>query len=137
MITVQEPVFVYVEDDLPSRQIVKVLLTRVMKFSNLTLFEDSGNILSRLEGLNPPPTVFFLDIQMKPHDGYEVLHLLRGDRRYASATIIAMTANVMSNDVEQLKKEGFDGLIGKPIIKDTFPQLVERILEGKPVWFVP
>lgn len=137
MNTAQEPVFVYVEDDANSRMIVKVLLTRVMNFKHLTIFEDSDDILARLEKLSPQPNVFFIDIQMKPLDGYELLKLLREDERYRNATMVAMTANVMSHDVEQLKVAGFDGLIGKPILNDTFPQLMERILDGQSIWYIP
>lgn len=137
MTITREPVFVYLEDDANSRMIVKVLLTRVMDFKHLTSFEDSDDLMTRLEQLSPQPNVFFIDIQMKPLDGYEVLKLLREDARYREATMIAMTANVMSHDVEQLKTAGFDGLIGKPILNDTFPQLIERILDGQSIWYIP
>lgn len=132
-----EPVFVYIEDDANSRMVVKVLLTRVMKFQHLTIFDDSDDIITRLETLLPQPNFFFIDIQMKPLDGFEVLALLRADERYKDAIIVAMTANVMSHDVERLKTSGFDGLIGKPILNDSFPQLVERILDGQTIWYVP
>lgn len=135
--SVQNPVFVYFEDDTNSRMIVRVLLTRVMKFEHLTIYADSADVIARLEQLSPQPNVFFIDIQMKPLSGYEILSILREDERYRSATCIAMTANVMSHDVEQLKTAGFDGLIGKPILNDTFPQLIERILDGQTIWYIP
>jgi hypothetical protein len=48
-----------------------------------------------------------------------------------------MTANVMVHDVDELRRTGFSGLIGKPIMKDNFPELLKRILEGQSVWFIP
>jgi CheY-like chemotaxis protein len=132
-----QPTFVYIEDDPSSRQIVQILITRVMKLDHLILWNDSTDLRNRLEALPVAPTVFFLDIQMKPYDGYAVLQILRETPRFTHATIIAMTANVMSHDVERLKQVGFDGLIGKPIIKEAFPGLVERILAGHSVWFIP
>lgn len=137
MSTIQDPVFVYFEDDANSRMIVKVLLTRVMHFEHLTIYEDSADVIAHLEQLSPQPNVFFIDIQMKPLDGYEILNTLRENGRYRDAKFIAMTANVMSHDVEQLKVAGFDGLIGKPILNDTFPQLIERILDGQTIWYIP
>ena len=131
------PVFLYVEDDYASRQVMKILITRILGFPNLTLFENSQDFVGRVQTLNPAPNVIFLDIQMKPYDGYAVLKMLRDMRPFADATIVAMTANVMSHDVEQLKAVGFNALIGKPIVKDVFPQLVERILAGEAVWYVP
>jgi CheY-like chemotaxis protein len=132
-----QPVFMYIEDDFASREIIKVLITRVMGFSKLIVLENSRDFLTRIDRLETAPNVFFLDIQMKPLDGYEVLEILRADPRFQHATIIAMTANVMSHDVEKLRQVGFSGLIGKPIMKDTFPQLVQRILADESVWYVP
>lgn len=137
MTTDQPPVFLYVEDDMASRQVVKVLITRVMKYEHLHVFENSADFMTRIHALNPKPTLIFLDIQMRPHDGYQVLSMLRQDPDFAHTTIIAMTANVMSHDVEQLKSAGFDGLIGKPIDNTIFPQLVSRIVSGESIWFLP
>lgn len=135
--TDQTPVFLYVEDDMASRQVVKVLITRVMKHEHLHIFENSADFMTRIHALNSKPTLIFLDIQMRPHDGYEVLSMLRRDPNFAHTTIIAMTANVMSSDVDQLKAAGFNGLIGKPIDNTIFPQLVSRILSGEAIWFLP
>ena len=126
----------YVEDDCNSRKVMSLLLERVMKLP-LTVFENSANIMENINHLESQPNIIFLDIQMQPYDGYQVLKLLRADERFQDTTIIAMTANVMSHDVEQLKQAGFNGLIGKPIMKDVFPQLMERILVGEAVWYVP
>jgi hypothetical protein len=43
----------------------------------------------------------------------------------------------MSHDIEQLREAGFSGLIGKPILKEIFPELVEKLLAGESVWYVP
>jgi CheY-like chemotaxis protein len=135
--TTSTPSFLYVEDDAASRRIVSVLLSRVMGFERVTMFDNTANFLTNLRALTAVPNVIFLDIHTRPHDGFEVLRLLRGERAYQDAVVIAMTANVMSHDVELLKKAGFNGLIGKPLLKDTFPQLIEKILAGESIWYVP
>jgi len=48
-----------------------------------------------------------------------------------------MTASVTVSDIEDLKKAGFDGLIAKPVRKKVFPELLDRILSGDAVWYVP
>ncbi len=73
---------------------------------------------------------------MRPYDGYELLKMLRSDSTYKEATIIAMTACVMATDVQALRAAGFNGLIGKPILRQVFPGLLKQILTGEPVWFV-
>jgi len=133
----QSNVFLYVEDDFASRQVVKVLITRIMRYEHLHIFENSTDFTTRLHTLTPKPNIIFLDIQMRPHDGYAVLNMLRQDTDFAHARVIAMTANVMSTDIDQLKAAGFDGLIGKPIDNSIFPQLVARIIAGESIWYLP
>jgi CheY-like chemotaxis protein len=132
-----EPRFLYVEDDKRSRVVMKILLRDVMGYSELFLFEDSTDFLERVKALPYVPDVIFLDVQMGPHDGHEMLHMLRNEPAYQDVAIIAMTANVMSHDIEQLREAGFSGLIGKPILKEIFPELVEKLLAGESVWYVP
>jgi CheY-like chemotaxis protein len=132
-----DPTFLYVEDDPLSRQVMTVLLKRVIGFSEFTIFENSENFTERIKALPKIPDVIFLDVQVRPHDGYELLKMLRQDPAYQNAKIIAMTANVMVHDVEELRRTGFSGLIGKPIMKENFPELLKRILEGQSVWFIP
>lgn len=132
-----DPQILYVEDDRFSRKVVEVLLRDVMALSNLTIFENSEGFVTRVEDLPKKPELIFLDIQMKPIDGFQMLEILRSHDSYKSATIIALTANVMAHDVEKLKAVGFDGLIGKPIMSDIFPELVKRIVDGEAIWYIP
>lgn len=134
--TAHNPAFLYVEDDAMSCDVVRLLLCNVMGYTDLTIFEDSHDFMARITALPRIPDVIFLDIQMRPHSGYEILTMLREHPDYAETCIIAMTANVMATDVEELKAAGFDGLIGKPIDRKAFPALLDRILQGESVWFV-
>ncbi len=131
-----QPTILYVEDDANSREIMRLLLVKVMKFPGLTVLEDNSNFMEKVSAIQVVPTVIFLDIQMKPYDGYEMLRMLRCDHRYEHVPIIAMTANVMASDVEGLKAAGFNGMIGKPIQRQVFPDLLKQILTGQPVWFI-
>lgn len=132
----KEPAILYVEDDPLSREVMRLLLLKEMGYSALTIIEDNHDFMDKVRALDFIPDVIFLDIQMRPHDGYEMLNMLRADEAYRSTQIIAMTASVMATDVEALKKAGFDGLIGKPIMRQYFPEQLEQILAGKAVWFV-
>ena len=113
-----------------------MLLQNVLGYSQVTVFEDSHHFIERMQALPIVPDVAFLDIQIRPHDGYTMLNMLRAEEAYRKIKVIAMTASVMATDVEALKKAGFNGLIGKPIMRRVFPDLLKRILEGEDVWFV-
>lgn len=126
--------FLYVEDDPPSQQIMQVLLIEIMGFSDVIVFPDSEQFAERLAALDPVPEVIFLDIHVHPLDGYAMLNVLRALPRYQSAKIIALTASVMSSEVEALRAVGFRSVIGKPINPITFPKLLTTILNGSEVW---
>lgn len=131
-----QPSFLYVDDDPFSREIMRLLLHNMLGYNHLAIFDANTNFMQRVRALPLIPDVAFLDIQMKPHSGYEMLAFLRADPAYAHTRAIAMTASVMATDVEAFRRAGFDGLIGKPIQRHIFPDLLQQILAGKSVWFV-
>lgn len=131
------PFFLNVEDDTYSREVLALLLSKVMGFQQVAFFENSENFMERLQALPQVPDVIFLDIQIRPQNGYELLDMLRSEPRYQHCKIIALTASVMVQDVKRLQDAGFDGLIGKPIANKVFARLVNNILAGEPVWYIP
>jgi CheY-like chemotaxis protein len=131
-----EPVFLYVEDDITSREVMEMLLTYSLGYSRYTILSDSADFMSKLQALDQKPDVIFLDIHVQPHSGFELLSMLRNHQDYRDTTVIALTASVMNEEVRQLEIAGFDGAIAKPIKQDLFPQLVHRILQGERVWYI-
>ncbi|MFZ4815829.1 MAG: response regulator [Phototrophicaceae bacterium] len=131
-----EYTYLYVDDDTFSREIMQVAMQDVMGVQNLTLFADSTNFMERLKALPLQPDIIMLDIHMKPYSGFEVLEMIRHDPDYRKATVIALTASVMNAEIEKLRHCGFNGAIGKPLDVMNFPKLIERILNGQPVWQV-
>ena len=81
-----------------------------------------------------PVDMILLDLQLPLEDGYTVLRQIREQPLLAATRVIAMTANVMADDVEKARAAGFDGFIGKPIDLRRFPAQVARILRGELVW---
>jgi two-component system cell cycle response regulator DivK len=75
-----------------------------------------------------------LDIHIPDEDGYVVLQRLRGDPRFNSTFIVAVTADASPESLLRAQAAGFDGFIGKPINPDEFPGQIKSILEGNPVW---
>ncbi len=128
------PVFLYIENDELSREVMKTLLTRGLGYRELTMFETSARFEQRLGGLTQKPNVIFLDIHMEPIDGFQMLKLIRENKDYYDTRVIALTASVMNEEIRRLREAGFDGAIGKPINYDTFPGLLDRILHGEQIW---
>ena len=133
-----KPVVLYVEDDMLSREVMKVVLIRLMGYDEglVHLFENSANFENRLDGLPVQPSIIFLDIHMEPLDGFAVLNLLRQKEAYKNTTVIALTASVMSEEIRKLKEAGFTGVIAKPLNADTFPETLRRIQRGEEIWTI-
>ena len=113
---------------------MEMLLVRDLGYENLTIFKNSEDFIARLEALPAVPDVIFLDIHMKPYNGFDMLRMLRAHDGYRQVTVIALTASVMNEEVDMLEEAGFDGCIAKPIDGDDFPELLETILNGEQVW---
>lgn len=131
-----QPFIVYAEDDELSILAMKMVIEKVMKLQNLTVFHSSGKFMDKLNQLGTIPDLFLLDIQMKPYDGFELLGMLKNDGRFQKSKIIALTASVMSEEVERLKQAGFHGAIAKPLDIPAFPGLIYGILKGESIWYI-
>lgn len=122
-----------VEDEARSRRVMQLLLSGRLGI-NTILFENSENFQELAEALDPKPNLVFLDIHIEPLDGFEMLKILRQSPAYAKIPVIALTASVMNEEIQQLQLAGFDGCIGKPINIDSFPKTLEAILAGETIW---
>jgi CheY-like chemotaxis protein len=125
-----------VEDDPSNRLVMKLLVEKTLKARNYAIFEDSLDFLPRLRNLPIRPDIILLDIHVSPFNGFQMLQMIREDPIYSDTKVVALTASVMNEEVERLRKSGFDGAIGKPITLSSFPILIERIMKGESIWQV-
>lgn len=129
--------YLYVEDDPFSRQVMTLIMRNAMGVERLHILENSERFLENIKALNPAPDVILLDIHVQPHNGFEMLNMLRADSSYAKTRVVALTASVMSDEVDHLRSAGFDATIGKPLSVLTFPDLMKQIVLGQSVWHIP
>ena len=125
----------YVEDDKASRTIMKTFAQFYPDLIDLTIFEDSSNFEARLAKLGKLDVVF-LDIHMKPLNGFQMLEIVRKCSWYSEAHIIAITASVMTEEIQKLKVKGFHSVFAKPIDFDALPRMIQRVLNNDPIWYV-
>lgn len=128
--------FLYVEDDPRSREVMELLMTKVIKVKELVVFEDSLEFDNRINAMASKPEVVLLDIHVTPHDGFEMLNFIRRNPDLKDTKVIALTASVMNEEVEAMRARGFDGAIAKPLSMASFPGLIERVVAGDSVWHI-
>ena len=123
---------VLVEDNADNLLLAMDLLQELgVKYCNS---RASGRQMFKLLEKNSQVDLILLDIQIPYEDGYAILRQLRASPTFRQIKVVAVTANVMSDDLERARQAGFDGFIGKPIGVKRFPQQIQRILHGESVW---
>ena len=113
------------------------LLARLLSFMGVkqTEWKRSGwHVLEFAREAMPQVDLILLDIHLPEEDGYEVLVRLRQDERFERTRIVAVTADITSQNLSRAQAAGFDGFLAKPIDVDLFPDQVQRILDGEVVW---
>lgn len=128
------PSVVYVEDDPQSRTIMRMLFKSRMKLEHVTILEDSQDFVEKVSAIEPKPDIFFLDIHVAPLNGFDMIKSLRQLDWVNGTPIVALTASVMNEEVQQLRQAGFAGCLSKPVDMGTFPEVFNRLLGGEILW---
>jgi CheY-like chemotaxis protein len=122
-----------VEDIEINREIVLALLepTEI----NIDCAENG---IEALEAFSRQPgayDIIFMDVQMPEMDGYEATRRIRAldDPRAKNVPIIAMTANVFKEDIEQCRDAGMNGHVGKPLDMDEVFRVINTYIDGIPL----
>ncbi|MFY8274224.1 CHASE domain-containing protein [Pseudoalteromonas sp. SSDWG2] len=103
------------------------------------LLEDTGATLhfatNGLEAIdatqNTTVDLIFMDIQMPKMDGIEACKRIKAE--HPSLPIVALTANVMKDDIERYQQQGFDGYLAKPVeFVDLIAKMSEFLTQKEP-----
>lgn len=126
---------VVVEDNADNLFIVMDMLRSDVEVQRCNARATGRQLFKLLESQPTLPVdLILLDIQILYEDGYAVLQQIRDAPRLQQTIVVAVTANVLPQDVERARNAGFDGFIGKPLDADRFPNQIRRILQGEAVW---
>ena len=75
------------------------------------------------------PQVVLLDLQLPDLHGRDVLRRLREDPLTAGATVIALSANAMAEDIAAARAEGFDDYWTKPLDFHRFLAALDALVQ--------
>lgn len=113
-----------VEDNKINQLIVKKVLTQYN--ATVTIANDGLEALSILE--KESFALILMDIQMPNMNGCEAIQAIRAQKALADIPVIALTANVMSHEVESYYKLGFNAHIGKPFQSEELIEKIEQLV---------
>ena len=115
------------EDVEINRRILQAILAST---GVITEFAVNGAEAVRMFEEEPDYDLIFMDIHMPEMDGYQATRSIRGKgtEKAAGIPIIAMTANVFREDVENCLAAGMNGHLGKPINLSDMIQMMKQYL---------
>ena len=119
------PRVLYIEDNIDNL----ILVRRVLRAADFELLEAT----SAREGIDKAeqhqPEIILMDINMPEMDGLTATVHLRQIPALRQVPIIALTANVMRDVLDEITSAGCDGFISKPINIDQFPNQIMTFLQ--------
>ena len=130
---VQEATVLVVEDNVSNF----LLMARLLGILGVHCeWKTSGYEVVEYADTLPRVDLILMDIRLPYEDGYEALRKLRSSPTLRSVPVVAVTAYANEEQLSRARSAGFDGFLGKPLDPDRFPDQVQRILAGEPVWEV-
>ena len=120
-------VVLYIEDNPASMLLTRKLLEKYPNIEFISAIEP-------LEGIELAttrrPDLIFLDINMPGLNGYEVKERLDMNSETSAIPIIAISANALTEDIEQAMDLGFSKYLTKPVDIKMFYQVVYEYLNA-------
>jgi two-component system cell cycle response regulator DivK len=112
-----------------------VLIARMLGFLGIHCeWKTSGYEVVEYADTLPRLDLILMDIRLPYEDGYGALKKIRQSSHLKNVPVIAVTAVASVEQINKAKLAGFNGFLGKPLDPDKFPDQIQRILAGEPVW---
>jgi len=112
-----------------------VLIARLLGYLGIHCeWKTSGYEVVEYADTLPRLDLILMDIRLPYEDGYMALRKIRASTKLKTTRVVAITAEASPEQLRKSRESRFDGFIGKPIDPDRFPDQIQRILTGDPVW---
>jgi signal transduction histidine kinase/CheY-like chemotaxis protein/ligand-binding sensor domain-containing protein len=117
------PLRILLAEDNPVNQKLTIRVLKKLGYHNVTLAQNGMDVIDKFD--EQFYDIILMDVQMPEMDGLEATRLIR-QKKYHQPIIIAVTANVMTEDREACRKAGMDDYISKPIQLELLVKLIEK-----------
>jgi two-component system, cell cycle response regulator DivK len=112
-----------------------VLVARMLGFLGIHCeWKTSGFEVVEYADTLPRLDLILMDIRLPYEDGYSALRKIRQSPNFRNVPVIAVTAEASVEQINKARQAGFNGFLGKPLDPDKFPDQIQHILAGDPIW---
>jgi signal transduction histidine kinase/CheY-like chemotaxis protein/HPt (histidine-containing phosphotransfer) domain-containing protein len=112
-----------VEDNIDNQKLIKALLIELG--INVVTADDGHQAVETV--MQQEFDLVLMDIQMPVLDGLKAIKAIRTSG--LTVPIVALTANVLNEEIAAYEQAGFDGHIAKPIDRQKFLNTIDRFLD--------
>ena len=117
-----------VDDNSINRKVITGLLTKMSHISDVA--ETAEDALEKIQ--QEAFDMILMDIELPGMNGDEATRVLRTipDERVANTPVIALTGNVMREDIDRFYAASMNAVLAKPIDPDKLKITIQKISEG-------
>lgn len=120
------PRVLYIEDNKDNL----ILVRRILKAEGFDLLEATSAKQGIAMAEQQIPDLILMDVNMPEMDGLSATKHLRQLPALQNIPIVALSANVMPEVLDEMLSAGCDGYITKPVSVDTLPEQVLHFLKN-------
>lgn len=126
---------IFVDDEENDLEIYQRAL-RKSSIENPCLTFTCGNqfinfMTATMQGLEPPPAAIFLDINMSPRNGFQLLEVLGSIPGTEAIPIVMLTSSNHQRDFDRAKGLGCDDYLLKPDTAVAFTRILNKMVNDK------
>ena len=104
------------EDNLINQKVIKGLLSE--SGINLTIVDDGEEVIKHLEE-DDAFCIILMDVHMPNMDGFEATRIIRANPKYSHITVVALSGDVASDDIANMRAAGMQENLEKPMKMDA------------------
>jgi len=106
------PSILVIEDDEHIAQVLKFMLER--QGYHVVHAADGRVACKHIESAAGQPALVLLDVMLPYVDGFEIVHVMRSNAKWAAVPIVMLTAKTMERDIVRALDAGANDYIVKP-----------------------
>jgi CheY-like chemotaxis protein len=123
------------EDDAADVYLIRQALTTAKVECTLDVASHGGEMLDLLisQALQPPALII-LDLNLPRHDGLEILHFIKSEKRYEEVPVMILTSSDSPRDRQTAIAAGADSYVRKPSTLGDFlvvGNIIKELIIGK------
>ena len=123
---------VLIVDDTEASSAALELACAAIPGINVSTVSSALDAVRILRASGPSVRAVFTDIRMPHMDGFDLIRLIRADRRFAATPVIVVTADTDPDTPARTALLGADAYFSKPFSPRAVRETLERLLHGNP-----